>query len=119
MFAVKQVGLSRDEHLRSRVASHIRALESEVEVLRHLRCAGGVTWWWEDGSEETADGCGRRGELSLSTEEEEHGDLEEQRKHFINCVCAERPLWSGGLTGFELGRRAGGAHVQPVHMRSG
>lgn len=37
MFAVKQVALSRDEHVRARATSHIRALEAEVAVLKQLR----------------------------------------------------------------------------------
>lgn len=37
LFAVKQVALTKDEHLRGQVASHIKALEAEVKVLRTLR----------------------------------------------------------------------------------
>ena len=35
--AVKQVGLTKDEALKGRIAEHIKALEAEVCVLKHLR----------------------------------------------------------------------------------
>ena len=38
VFAVKQVALTKDEALRGRVATHIKALESEVMLLKELRC---------------------------------------------------------------------------------
>jgi hypothetical protein len=37
VFAVKQVALTKDEALRGRVATHVRALESEVMLLKELR----------------------------------------------------------------------------------
>jgi hypothetical protein len=39
-FAVKQVSLIKDEGLKGRVTSHIKALEAEVAVLSQLRWEG-------------------------------------------------------------------------------
>ena len=36
-FAVKQVALTKDEGLKGKVASHVRALEAEIRVLSQLR----------------------------------------------------------------------------------
>jgi hypothetical protein len=53
IFAVKQVALTKDEHLRGRVGQHIRALEAEVDVLRQLRNVHIVQYMGTERSEDS------------------------------------------------------------------